>query len=130
MISESTGRPIDSVIQRVRTEGGMQRAGGYNPRMSTCATGAVTRSPTKCFVASMLIRLFENRGNAMKDRLTELEIKLGFAEDLLDAMNRTLFRQQQQIDQMHRDMRELRSQLESSLPGDRNAPADDVPPHY
>ena len=36
----------------------------------------------------------------MEARLTELEVKLGFAEDLLDALNRTVYRQQQQIDKV------------------------------
>ena len=33
-----------------------------------------------------------------EQRLTELEIRSGFAEDLLDTLNQTVYRQQQQID--------------------------------
>jgi SlyX protein len=66
----------------------------------------------------------------MKDRLSEVEIKLGFAEDLLDELNRTVFRQQQQIEQLLREVRALRRQLEASIPAERATPADEVPPHY
>ncbi|HPA90031.1 MAG TPA: SlyX family protein, partial [Quisquiliibacterium sp.] len=31
-------------------------------------------------------------------RLTELEVKLAFAEDLVERLNETVFRQQEQID--------------------------------
>lgn len=66
----------------------------------------------------------------MEDRLTELEIKLGYAEDLLEALNRTVFRQQQQMEQLQQEIRALRSQLETSIPGEQRSLADEVPPHY
>jgi SlyX protein len=66
----------------------------------------------------------------MEDRLTELEIKLGYAEDLLEALNRTVFRQQQQMEQLQQEVRALRNQLESSIPGEQRSLADEVPPHY
>jgi len=66
----------------------------------------------------------------MEDRLTELEIKLGYAEDLLEELNRTVFRQQQQMAQLQQEIRALRSQLESSIPAEQRSLVDDVPPHY
>ena len=63
-------------------------------------------------------------------RLTELEVKLSFAEDLLEELNRTVFRQQQQIEALQRDIRALRDQLQASLPQESGNPADEVPPHY
>ncbi|MBM3346124.1 MAG: SlyX protein [Betaproteobacteria bacterium] len=66
----------------------------------------------------------------MEDRLTELEIKLGYAEDLLEELNRTVFRQQKQMEQLQQEIRALRSQLESSIPAEQRSPADEVPPHY
>lgn len=66
----------------------------------------------------------------MEDRLTEIEIKLGFAEDLLEALNRTVFRQQQQMEQLQREVGFLRNQLESLAPADRPAVAQEPPPHY
>ena len=34
----------------------------------------------------------------MDARITELEIKISYAEDMIDELNRVVFRQQQQID--------------------------------
>ena len=66
----------------------------------------------------------------MEKRLTEIEIKLGFAEDLLDELNRTVFRQQQQMEQLQQEIRALRRQLEVSMPAEPRSLADEVPPHY
>ncbi len=66
----------------------------------------------------------------MEARLNELEAKLSFAEDLLDALNRTVFRQQQQIEQLQQDVRALRRQLEEAMPAEPGSPGGDVPPHY
>ena len=35
--------------------------------------------------------------SALADRLAEIEAKLSFSEDALDELNRTVYRQQQQI---------------------------------
>ena len=63
-------------------------------------------------------------------RLTELEIKASYAEDLLEQLNATIYRQQQQIDLLLREVVGLRQQMpEGSQPVLRNA-RDDLPPHY
>lgn len=63
-------------------------------------------------------------------RLDELEIKASYAEDLLEQLNQTIYRQQQQIDLLLREVRALRTQLpEGSAPVLRNL-RDDLPPHY
>jgi len=71
--------------------------------------------------------------NAPRDtdaRLTELEIKASYAEDLLEQLNTTIYRQQQQIDLLLREVTGLRQQLpEGSQPVLRNL-RDDLPPHY
>ncbi len=73
------------------------------------------------------------RMNAPHDtdaRLTELEIKASYAEDLLEQLNTTLYRQQQQIDLLLREVMGLRQQLpEGSQPVLRNL-RDELPPHY
>ena len=56
-------------------------------------------------------------------RLTELEIKAAFTEDLLEELNRTIVRQQQQIDLLVRD------QADSAQPAFRSL-RDELPPHY
>ncbi len=63
-------------------------------------------------------------------RITELEVKAAFADDLLDALNATVYRQQQQIDRLLREMRELREQLEASAPAESRSLRDEIPPHY
>ncbi|MEY3740936.1 MAG: hypothetical protein RLZZ192_1612 [Pseudomonadota bacterium] len=64
------------------------------------------------------------------DRLNELEMKIVLADDMLDQLNQTIFRQQQQIDALALEVRALRQQL----PQDRHTPGttllDELPPHY
>ena len=66
----------------------------------------------------------------MDSRLTELEIKLSFADDAIDELNRIVFRQQQQIDQLIHELRTLRQQMLTSLPEEKRSLRDDIPPHY
>ena len=69
--------------------------------------------------------------DATESRLNDLEIKLSYSEDMLDELNRTVFRQQQQIDRLIAEVRSLHEQV-------RNPPAareatnlrDELPPHY
>jgi SlyX protein len=63
-------------------------------------------------------------------RIAEIEIKLSFNEDLLDELNRTVARQQQRIDDLEHLVRDLRLQLQRSLPADPGDSAHDIPPHY
>ena len=63
-------------------------------------------------------------------RLTELEIKASFSEDLLDQLNQVIVRQQQEIDLLMREVRQLRLQLpEGNAPGLARA-SEELPPHY
>ncbi len=66
----------------------------------------------------------------MESRLNELEAKISLAEDLLDALNRTVYRQQQQIDQLQQDIRALRLQLQETAPPEAASPGNEIPPHY
>ena len=66
----------------------------------------------------------------MQSRMDELEAKISLAEDLLDALNRTVYRQQQQIDELHREMRALRQQMQDAAPAEAASPGNEVPPHY
>ncbi|HUN68769.1 MAG TPA: SlyX family protein [Burkholderiales bacterium] len=63
-------------------------------------------------------------------RVDALEAKAAFADDLLDALNTTVYRQQQQIDRLLREMRELREQLAAAAPAEARSLRDEVPPHY
>ncbi len=66
----------------------------------------------------------------METRINELEVKLAFAEDLLDALNKTVYRQQQQIDRLEKELRVLRKQMAASLPNEQRSLRDEIPPHY
>jgi len=66
----------------------------------------------------------------MDSQLEKIETKVAFAEDLLEELNRTVARQQQEIDLLQRQVRALREQLASLLPGPTDAPHDEPPPHY
>jgi SlyX protein len=65
-----------------------------------------------------------------QDRLTELETKLAFAEDLLETLNQTVIRQQGQIDTLQQQLRLLHQQVKDALPDDARTPRDEIPPHY
>ncbi len=66
----------------------------------------------------------------MESRLSELEIKLSFTEDLLEELNRTVARQQQQIAVLEQQLRDLRLQLQRSLPAEADGSGHEIPPHY
>ena len=63
-------------------------------------------------------------------RLTELEIKASYTEDLVDRLNEVVVRQQAQIDRLVRELAALREQGAAM---DRESPRslrDELPPHY
>ena len=66
----------------------------------------------------------------MEARITELEIKLSLGEDHLEVLNRSVFRQQQQIDLLQAQIRELYRLIRPAGPGEPSNPRDDLPPHY
>ncbi|MDE2418683.1 MAG: SlyX family protein [Burkholderiales bacterium] len=67
----------------------------------------------------------------IEDRLTELEIKVSFQEDLLDKLDQIIIRQQEQLDALTREVVALRQQNPQAgdAPPQRNL-RDDLPPHY
>ena len=63
-------------------------------------------------------------------RLTALEIKASFAEDLQDKLDQTVIRQQTQIAALISEVLHLRQQSsDPQAPGQRNL-RDELPPHY
>ena len=67
----------------------------------------------------------------IEQRLTDLEIKASFAEDLVDHLNRLVALQQDRIDWLLREVAGLRQQG----PADGRdlaaaSPRDELPPHY
>lgn len=66
----------------------------------------------------------------MEARITELEIKLSYSEDLLEQLNLTVFRQQQRIDSLEQALRELRHLVQTAIPQEQRSLRDEIPPHY
>ena len=63
-------------------------------------------------------------------RLTDLEIKASFTEELLEQLDQVIIRQQQQIDSLMREIAHLRAPSTDAGVG---APRDlraELPPHY
>jgi SlyX protein len=63
-------------------------------------------------------------------RLTALEIKASFAEDLLDKLDQTVIRQQTQIDALISEVMHLRQQIGSAQGDTPRSLRDELPPHY
>ena len=68
-------------------------------------------------------------GNLHANRATSMAA--GFTEDLLDQLNAQVYRQQQQIDALIQELRQMRERLPESGGGAevRNL-RDEIPPHY
>lgn len=67
----------------------------------------------------------------MDERLTEIEIKLSLNEDLLDELNRVVYRQQEQIDLLQAQLRHLYAQMRTqSEPAEPRNLREEIPPHY
>jgi len=70
-----------------------------------------------------------------QEQLIELQTQLAFQEDLLQALNEVVTRQQSQIDALQREFLSNRDKLThvlENLPnsGEGGANGDDRPPHY
>lgn len=63
-------------------------------------------------------------------RLTDLEIKASFTEDLVEDLNQLIVRQQQQIDLLIREVLQLRQQPTDGGQGGFRSLRDELPPHY
>jgi SlyX protein len=71
-----------------------------------------------------------NAETTQEARLVALESKLALAEDLLDGLNRTVFRQQERLDALARELVEVRRQQGAAGDGRQGLAADERPPHY
>ena len=65
-----------------------------------------------------------------EDRITNLEIKLSFTEDLIDQLNQTVYKQQQQIEFLYRELKSIKEQASGEDGAGSNSPKYEVPPHY
>jgi len=65
--------------------------------------------------------------NPTEDRITNLEIKISFTEDLIEKLNETIYKQQQQIEFLYRELKAIKEQASS---GGAGSLKDEIPPHY
>lgn len=69
--------------------------------------------------------------DALQARVMELEIKASYTDDLLEQLNLTIYRQQQQIDRLLDELRDLRHRVPEGGPAGGAANLrDELPPHY
>ena len=66
----------------------------------------------------------------MEARLIALETRLMDAEDLLDALNRTVWRQQQELALLRQSVQQLAQQVKLAQPANALRPEDEIPPHW
>ena len=68
--------------------------------------------------------------NPTDQRLTELEIKASFTEDLVEQLNQVIIRQQTQIDALIFEVQRLREHSRDAGSGQAGSLRDELPPHY
>lgn len=66
----------------------------------------------------------------LAQRIEQLEIKLSYADDLLETLNTLVARQQDQIGRLLRDVAQLQRQREDETQPALRNPRDERPPHY
>jgi SlyX protein len=67
----------------------------------------------------------------MEERLEHIETKISFSEHLLEELNRTVFRQQQQIDRLQEQVLRLQERIHDLRgPDGAGNLRDEIPPHY
>jgi SlyX protein len=66
----------------------------------------------------------------IEQRLTDLEIKASFTEDMVDQLNQVIVRQQQQIERLIREIGQLAQQIPDGDAGVPGRLREELPPHY
>lgn len=68
--------------------------------------------------------------DSTNQRLTALEIKATYTEDLVEQLDQIITRQQRQIDLLLREVAELRQPAAESTQTTWRSLRDDLPPHF
>ena len=71
-----------------------------------------------------------NMPTSLDQRVTDLEIKASFMEDLVDKLDLVIIRQQRQLDALQHELITLRDQAHTPPGGAMRNLRDDLPPHY
>ena len=72
----------------------------------------------------------DSQQNTTDQRLTELEIKATYTEDLVEQLEQVIVRQQRQIDLLLREVAELQQPDTDGGLGAARSLRDDLPPHF
>ena len=67
---------------------------------------------------------------ALEERFARIESKLALAEDMMDALNMTVFRQQKQIERLQLQLADMHRQVSTLKPDSQRDLRDEIPPHY
>ena len=67
---------------------------------------------------------------ALELRLDDLEARLSLADDQIDQLNLTIFRQQTQMDRLQEQLRLVWQQLQVAPPAESRDLREEIPPHY
>ena len=96
------------------------------------ANRRATRNYTAEFRSNTGMEHLHDTQNAsnIDQRLTDLEIKASFTEDLLEQLDTVIVRQQQQIDSLIREITALRQPDTDDSIGATRSLRDDLPPHF
>lgn len=66
----------------------------------------------------------------MDNRLIELESRVAFQENTLQALNEVIVRQQKDIETLSRELQSLRAHLRALAAAHEAQPGEEPPPHY
>ncbi len=66
----------------------------------------------------------------MTDRLNDLEARIALMDDMLDALNRTVFEQQRAIESLQLQLKHVYVLVQGMQPAERADAQQDIPPHY
>lgn len=67
----------------------------------------------------------------MSDQLIDFEIQLTHQQHQVEELNELVYRQQQEIDALTIELRQIKEQLQIAIPSlVREAGEEDLPPHY
>ena len=71
-----------------------------------------------------------NPNDTNEQRMIDLEIKVSYQEDLMDQLNQVVVRQQQEIDWLMREVRQLRKQVPEGAGQAFSRSSEELPPHF
>lgn len=67
----------------------------------------------------------------IEERLENIETKISYQEDLIEELNKTVYQQQQKLDQLEEICRALARHVQAlAEAGNEGKPANERPPHY